>query len=149
MRALAWSLIALLASGCSSWQAAHLDLSPPAAPGDTVAAGSPEPASVLPDHLRLHLKDGTEVTLEHPHVDGDSLRGINVPLREQPQTFSGRPEIPRLGRVPRAIALNDIRQVDSKRFDGVKSLFALVAFCGLLYVAALLAYGISLHGMSD
>ena len=155
VRALAWGLIALTAPGCSTFQATPLaSLTPPAA-GDTLRAEGPEPHAAQPapgppDRVRVRLLDGSEFTLEHPRVDGDSLRGINVPenSHERPSIGSGKYE-PILGRVPRAVALHDIARIETRKFSGVNSLLALIGFGALVYLAALLAYGLSSNGVSD
>jgi len=142
LRGLAWPMIALTLSGCSSWQATKLPPPAPAAPGDTAQAAVAKP---MPDQLRLRLVDGTEVTLDQPRVDGDSLRGINVPMLADQQALFG-PHKPRLGHVPRTIALSDIKEIKSKRFDGVNTLILFVAVGGLIYLGGLVAYAISLNG---
>lgn len=143
LRPIAWILIALALSGCSSWRASHPGPAAPGVPADSLQSST----RILPEIVRLHLRDGAIITLLDPRVDGDSLRGINVPLPEERNLFSGRPE-PRLGRVPRAIALKEVQQIDSRRFNAVKTLVLLAAIGGLAYVALLIAYGISLQGGS-
>lgn len=81
------------------------------------------------------------VVLNYPRIDGDSLRGINVPGPAGPRAFDVRPEP--LGRVPRAVALNDIAQVESKHFSGPKSLLMVLTTVGLVYLGLLFAYGMT------
>ena len=132
-------VIALTVSGCSSWQATQLNPPTPTTPVESLQAATPEAALPLPNRLHLQMKDGTVVTLENPRADGDSLHGINVPEPGRRRTFDVRPE--QLGRVPRAIALNDVRQVESKRFSGPRSLLLVLTTVGLVYLGLAFAYG--------
>lgn len=140
LRPIAWILIALTLAGCSSWRASHPGPASPGAAADPLRSGAPP----LPDRVRLHLRDGAIIALENPRVDGDSLRGINIPPPEERHLFSGRGEL-RLGRVPLAIALKDIQRVDARRFNPVKTLVLLAAISGLAYVSLIIAYGLSLQ----
>lgn len=132
-------MIALAVAGCSSWQATPLNPPTPGGPVESLQAATLEATSPLPSRLHLHCKDGTGFTLENPRVDGDSLRGINVPEPGRRRTFEGRPEP--LGRVPRAVALNDLRRVDSRRFSGPKSLLLVLTTVGVAYLGLAFAYG--------
>lgn len=66
VRALAWGLIVILVSGCSTWHATRLAEPAPGAPS----------ARKLPGRIRVHLANGKKVDLTHVSADGDSLRGI-------------------------------------------------------------------------
>jgi len=65
MRALAWGLIALTISGCSSWQATR------------VVAPAPGAQPTSWGELHLLKAGGEKVTLHAWTLEGDTLRGIN------------------------------------------------------------------------
>jgi hypothetical protein len=108
-RLLASILIALLAAGCSSWEV--VKGGPTAAPPTTQA---------LPAKVRVKMLDGSTLAMEHPTVDGDSLRGIVV--IDGPLVHTRRNLV---------VALKDVHSIESRRFD-MKSTLGLVAGIGLV-----------------
>jgi hypothetical protein len=99
-RLLACGLAALLLAGCSSMHATRLSAPAPGGP----APGSP------PGHVRVRLTNGSTVWLQHPTVDGDSLRGV--------VSFGDRPYHPGQGI---ALALADVRGVETRRVSPGKT----------------------------
>jgi len=183
-RTLAWGLIVLTVSGCSSWQAMPMAEPAPGAPpavsgelrirkldgekltlhdwavdGDSVRGTSEawvkhqrvttpevialsdlklqdreaegdslrrvlEAPPVLPEKVRVHLADGTALTVERPRVDGDSLRGLVTPAGSVDGT-----------RLQVAFALKDVQAIQARRPSSGRTV-ALILGVTILVVAA-------------
>jgi len=117
---LAVLLIALLISGCSTWQVTK------------VPASALTPAHKLPNRIRLELRDGKVLYLDEPRVDGDSLRGVLVPQPvEHKPAFGSKAYI--AGRPTRAVALGDIATIESNRFSAPVTLVTVIGGAGLIF----------------
>ena len=111
-------LTLVVAAGCTTWS----------------KTGMPAPADAaqdLPSMIRVHLKDGRKLTLEHASVVGDSLVGeLREPSRRGHEPTSSK-------RV--AVALADIQSVEKSRFNIATTLLILaiiVAVGAGLFVAS-------------
>ena len=75
--------------------------------------------------IRVHLKDGRKLTLEHASVVGDSLIGdLRAPSRRGHEPSEK-------GRV--AVALADIESVEKNHFNVVVTALTLGLFVGVLW----------------
>src|SRR6188508_7841 len=94
----------VLATGCTTWSKSGMPAS--------VSASQD-----LPSMIRVHLKDGRKLTLEHANVVGDSLIGeLRAPSRRGHEpAFRERA----------AIALADIQSVETNRFNVVTTVLIL------------------------
>jgi hypothetical protein len=101
----------VVAAGCTTWS-------------KTGMHAQADAAEDLPSMIRVHLKDGRRLTLEHASVVGDSLVG-------QRRGASGTSRV--------AVALADIQAVDKNRFNVALTLLNLAIIVGV--ALGLLALG--------
>ena len=109
---LALLAILVVAAGCTSWSKTAM---PPQA----------DAWQSVPSMVRVQLKDGRELTLEHARVVGDSLIGdLKAPSKRGHEPAEQ-------GRV--AVALADIQKVEKNRFNIATTALTLVIIVGLLW----------------
>ena len=101
--------VLVLAAGCTTWS----------------KTGMPAPTQDLPSMIRVELKDGRELTLEHASVVGDSLVGeLRAPSRRGAEPADK-------DRV--AVALADIQKVEKSRFNIATTGLTLLLIVGVLF----------------
>ena len=100
--------VLVLAAGCTTWS----------------KTGMPAPAQDLPSMIRVELKDGRELTLEHASIVGDSLIGeLRAPSRRGAEPADK-------DRV--AVALADIQKVEKSRFNVATTALTLLVIVGVI-----------------
>ena len=100
------------------------------------APGGPAPAS-SPGNVRVRLTNGSTVWLQHPTVDGDSLRGV--------VSFGDRPYHPGQGV---ALALADVRVIESRRLSAGKTV-GLILGVGAFWTGFVILLRSFIPGNSD
>ena len=109
----------VLAAGCTTWSKSGMPAS--------VSASQD-----LPSMIRVHLKDGRKLTLEHASVVGDSLIGdLRAPSRRGHEPSEK-------GRV--AVALADIESVEKNHFNVAVTALTLGLIVGVLLAVLAASY---------
>lgn len=125
-RSLALVALALMISGCSTWQ----PLREPVA--EAVAGPKPE------NHVLIHTKAGARIELEIQEVTADSLRGWAY--GRNPRAKQAEPT--REYGQPLSLALADIARIESRQPDAGLTALAVLGIVGVV-VAAIGAVALS------
>lgn len=118
----ALAILALLSAGCATWSAQGLT------PRALVA-------SETPPQVRVTRTDSSRMTLDHPRVAGDSLRGFHDVAGIRGTRDSATV----------SVALDDIAYLSLKRHDGLGTVMA-ASWGSLAVLVTLLGVAISSSG---